>query len=341
MRNNFDDLPDIPEEALDDLLRSAVWPESDPASVTRLQQQLKQSFLPPRRKHSTRWAILIASLAVGLLISATIWAYQFCTRKNIADFDDTLPKPASRETPHQEKEIASNLPDRQAQNDAVADDSPSPIAQEPLSRDPTPYEALIFEAAFAKRKAALKAQREQSLAQKAKSEEKPKPFDRAAGVRDALPLTDSNTLARWIGKEENPDLQEEMFAALLARGDGRSIELYLDFVAQRDFVERALAALYRVKNPPVDVLFDFLRGVHASRRLAAALVLGRIDGPETSRKLFQMVCSNVGRQEAMVALLASSGNDASFYVNLAKKDLSLAGIVSSAQYKYRTLSITQ
>jgi hypothetical protein len=39
--------------------------------------------------------------------------------------------------------------------------------------------------------------------------------------------------------------------------------------------------------------------------------------------------------------LASSGNDASFYVNLAKKDLSLAGIVSSAQYKYRTLSITQ
>jgi hypothetical protein len=142
-------------------------------------------------------------------------------------------------------------------------------------------------------------------------------------------------------REENLDLQKEIFAVMLERGDPRAVGVYLDFVSNREYSERALDALGGLNNPPSELLFDFLRGTHASRRLAAALTLGRIDGPETSRKLFQMVRGEVGRQEAMVALMASSGQEASLYVNLVRRDTSLAGVFNGARYQYRLLSSIQ
>jgi hypothetical protein len=314
--------PDNPEEPLDELLQAAVWPEPNPASLARLQQQLKQCSSPSKQKNAQHWVMIAIALAAGLLISATIWAFRAGKTETASNIPVNLPKNASPKN------------------------EPAPEKQ-PLTRTPTPYETLLFKVAIDKRKAAIKAMRQQSverpLEQTAKIEipPKPNPPNHTTPVRVMLPYADAKTLTRLINKEENPELQEEMFADLLARGDMNSVGVYLDFVSQRGYAERALSILGDMKTPPTEMLFGFLCGAHTPRRLAAALVLGRIDGPETSRKLYLMVRSNVSRQEAMVALLASSGNDASYYVNLAKKDLSLAGILNGASYQYRLLSVIQ
>jgi hypothetical protein len=323
-----------PEEPLDELLRAAAWPEPNPGSLVRLQLQLKQCVQPRPRKRVEHWTMVLVALAASLLISVTIWAFQFRSPKDrpstsIADTSERKPSlPETQRTANATK----NPPQSQPADDHTL-----------MTRSPTPYEAVLFRIALAKREAAIKAMRAQSPDQIVSLDEKPTLNlpDHASVVRAMLPKVGVPTLARLAAAEENADLQEDIFAELLTRGDEPSIGAYLDFVSQRNSAEKALSSLDYAKNPPVDVLFGFLRGVQASRRLAAALVLGRIDGPDTSQRLFQMVRGNVGRQEALVALLASSGNDASYYLNLAKRDISLAGILNGAQYQYRLLSLTQ
>jgi hypothetical protein len=343
MKNKFDkSRPELPEDDLDVLLRSAVWPEPDPSAIARLQERLNQCAIPRKNKSTARLAILVAALAVGLLISATIWAFQnrsSAEKPSIANSDATSPKPASPKATKSTIAASNhdNSPRKNVETHSMALDN------SPITRPPTPYEALLFRIACDKRKAALTAMREQSADPSAKEtakDEKPKqnPPDHATLVRTMLARASVKALAQMVNAEENPDLQEEILVALLNRGDRQSVGAYLDIISQRTLADRALSALDRVKDPPTDVLFGFLRGEQTPRRLAAALALGRIDGPETSRKLFEMVCKNVSRQEAMVGLLASSGDDASRYVDFAKQNIALKGVLNGAQYQYRLIS---
>jgi hypothetical protein len=353
MKNDFDDpLPEIPEEALDGLLQAAVWPEADPASIARLERQLKQYSIPHKNRRVPRWTIIAIAITAGLLISATIWAFRSQTaadKPSLANSNAVAQKPATSRVI--KTEIASSDPGDKPPRNTIQADTPSEngeigaISRKklPIARPPTPYEEVLFRVVFAKRKAAIKAMRKQS-AEKTKIIEEPpipNPPDHASLVRDLMPRANANALVRLVNQEKNPDLQEEILSVLLSRGDPQSVGAYLDFVLQRAYAQRALSALDRLEEPPVEAIFGFLCGGHTSRRLAAALALGRIDGPETSRKLYEMVCGNVSRQEAMVALLASSGDDASRYVALAKQNISLVGVLNGAQYQYRSLSITQ
>jgi hypothetical protein len=291
--------------------------------------------------------MLASALAVGLLISATLWILQSKTAEkspSVANTENNEIIPADSNA--HPSETVKPIPDRASPENAVAENTASENANArelSVTRQPTPYEELLFQAAVKKRRAAVKAFREQTGKRIASQPEKPKqnPPDHAAIVRALLPRSDANALARLARREENAALQEEIFAAMLAQGDVQSVGFYLDFVSNRDYADRALHALDGMKTPPVDLLFDFLHVAQAPRRLAAALTLGRIDGPETARKLYQMVRGSVGRQEALVALLASSGEDASHYVSLAQRDISLAGIFNGARYQYRLLSSTQ
>jgi hypothetical protein len=346
MKDKFDKPFSEGGDPLDELLQTASWPEPNPESVSRLRQRFQQSLLRRKRARLRHWAAVVAALAAGLMISATLWTLrnrmsengppvankQGNEKRHPADpmqpklvntpSDHSLPKKNVRGGPAEERKIA---------------------AAESMTRQPTPYEALLFKTAVDKRRAEVKSYRKQTDGQIASQTPPPKqnPPDHASAVRALLPRIDAGGLARLASREENLDLQKEIFAVMLERGDPRAVGVYLDFVSNREYSERALDALGGLNNPPSELLFDFLRGTHASRRLAAALTLGRIDGPETSRKLFQMVRGEVGRQEAMVALMASSGQEASLYVNLVRRDTSLAGVFNGARYQYRLLSSIQ
>jgi hypothetical protein len=333
-------------DPLDELLQTASWPEPDPASVSRLRQRFQQSLLRRKRARLRHWAAIVAALAAGLLISATLWTL----RNRKSDISPPVANEQGNEKRHpadpmQPKLVNTpsdhSLPEKNVRGGPA--DERKIAEAESMTRQPTPYEALLFKTAVDKRRAEIQTYRKQTNGQIAAQTATPKrnPPDHASALRALLPRIDAGNLARLARREENLDLQKEIFAVMLERGDPRSVGAYLDFVSNREYSERALDALKDLKNPPSELLFDLLRGNHASRRLAAALTLGRIDGPETSRKLYQMVRGEVGRQEAMVALMASSGEDASLYVNLVRRDTSLAGVFNGARYQYRLLSSIQ
>ena len=157
-------------------------------------------------------------------------------------------------------------------------------------------------------------------------------------IRAISKIGDAETVARLVPKESDAELQEQMLAALLARSELRAVAAYLDLVTRPGLEGRPLAVLARVEHPPVEMLFQYMAGPQLSRRLAAALVLGRLDGPAITRRLIQVAAGGGNRQEAMVALLACSNEEAVRFVQNARQSVLLAGVLSAANFQYRSLS---
>jgi hypothetical protein len=65
------------------------------------------------------------------------------------------------------------------------------------------------------------------------------------------------------------------------------------------------------------------------RRIAAALVLGRIDGPVLTQRLIAMVAADQNRREAMIALASSRGKEARAFVEQAATSPQLSGLARS------------
>jgi hypothetical protein len=161
------------------------------------------------------------------------------------------------------------------------------------------------------------------------------PETHAAAVRALARLADLETLVRLADAELDPHLRQELMASLLSRGDAAAVAAYLDFVQRRETRASALAALDRVAEPPVALLFEFLKSPRQTQRLAAAVALGQIDGPDVSRRLIDMVLSDVPCHEALVALVASPGQEPSRFVSQARSHPLLAGSVRSIEHRLR------
>jgi len=143
-------------------------------------------------------------------------------------------------------------------------------------------------------------------------------------------LADSATVAELASREASGDLQRMLLATLLSRGDARSFQYYLSFVQDDGLGEIALAAADLVKTPPMEMLFATLESTLETQRIAAAHVIGRIDGPAATRRLIEMIDQGISRQEACVALLSSRGEEAARYVSLAQRNASLAPLFQAA-----------
>jgi hypothetical protein len=126
-----------------------------------------------------------------------------------------------------------------------------------------------------------------------------------------------------------------MLLALLAHDDVESVGLYLDRVADLRTSEAALDCMAADPNPPLEALFQFLRGPQEGRRMAAATVLGRMDNPEISRKLIAMVSRGSYRREAMIALLSSTETTARQYLAGAERDQMLSATLWNAKRQFQ------
>jgi hypothetical protein len=145
-------------------------------------------------------------------------------------------------------------------------------------------------------------------------------------------LSGPRLVAELALAEPNVELRQTLLAALLSPGDLASLELFLEFAADEKTADAALAAAVSVKRPPMDLLFAALSDPLEVRRVAAARVIGRIDGPATTLRLIAMVESGVNRHEACIALLSSRGAEAVHYVDsVAERDPTLASILSGAR----------
>jgi hypothetical protein len=109
-----------------------------------------------------------------------------------------------------------------------------------------------------------------------------------------------------------------------------SLRPYLERVADPQTRAAALAELDGMTPPPVEPLFASLSDPHAELREAAALALGRIDGPALTRRLIGMVERDQSRREAFLALASSRGREAQRFVRGAAASEQYAGIARSA-----------
>ncbi len=154
----------------------------------------------------------------------------------------------------------------------------------------------------------------------------------ATALETLVRLADPSVLGELARSERNPELQRSLLTALLARDEPNALDVFLSFVEYEPTAETALAAAQALKEPPMDVLFASLSASLESHRIAAARVIGRIDGAATTQRLIGMVESGVNRHEACIALLSSRGPEAMHYVDAAaRRDPALAAILSGAR----------
>jgi hypothetical protein len=164
------------------------------------------------------------------------------------------------------------------------------------------------------------------------------PETHAAAIHTLATLADETTLAALARTEREPSLQQQLIGQLLSRSSPDAVALFLDLFASAQTRNAALAVLDDQPSPPVDLLFAALNNGDTAQRLSAAVVLGRIDGPRVTERLVAQVLRHVNRQEAFVALLASSGAEAQQFVSAARRDQYLIAAVYSAQLELRRLS---
>jgi hypothetical protein len=154
----------------------------------------------------------------------------------------------------------------------------------------------------------------------------------SASVETLARLADPSVVSEMARVEPNGELRRTLMAALLARGEPAALEEFLSFVENDRTADAALAAAQSVKQPPMDLLFSTFSQPLEAHRIAAARVIGRIDGATTTQRLITMIELGVNRHEACIALLSSRGREATQYVNAAaQRDPSLAAILSGAR----------
>lgn len=110
----------------------------------------------------------------------------------------------------------------------------------------------------------------------------------------------------------------------------RTIEAYLELVADRTTRDEALAALHQTKKVRVDALFAHLQSPRADLRVAAAEALGELNGPVITRRLITMIRADQNKREAYLALASSRGREAQEFVKQAAESDALANWAQSA-----------
>lgn len=115
------------------------------------------------------------------------------------------------------------------------------------------------------------------------------------------------------------------------------VDLFLKYVRDPATRDDALAATERVEHPPLKQLLDALDDPHEEVRLAAARVLGRIDGPITTAALVRRVNDPAVRREALAALMFSDGPEAATFLRAARGNPRLAAQVHSLELQRSTL----
>jgi len=394
-------------DALDEVLRAAVWPEPTPGRLGRLQRRWRQ--LSRARVGRRRFAavVCLVTTAAGVLIAISLWAGFTGAPRVPREMAPAMPprgpgEPASRqiaEGPRTPMEAPDEPAPVQETKKSTAEVVPVEIKVETKqvvrSRPATTYEKLAFLALTGHKPPPTPRQPDEELVEAAlkRSTAEPaadldkvaEPLRSARGANELLliewvgqsrgarqlaaidllgrvgsqrsvpvlarlaafpethaaavlalaRLADSETIARLAEDETDPDLKQDLFAALLAAGDFRSVVAYLEFVGKSKTRASALAALERVAEPPLGLLFEFLDSPQQAQRSAVAVVLGHLDRPEVSERLIQMVVYDVKRQEALLALVASPATEASQFVALARRNPSLAGLAHAAQYRLK------
>jgi HEAT repeat protein len=152
---------------------------------------------------------------------------------------------------------------------------------------------------------------------------------RDAAVAGLVRVAPPGLLVTLAKSHTNASQRRQLITALLALNPPEMAGGYLELVRDPATSKDALACLDEAR-PPTDVFFARLDDPHVSTREAAASVLGRIDGPQTTARLVGMARRNRNRREVLMALADSRGPEARQFLMTNQTSGPLAGPIRSA-----------
>jgi HEAT repeat protein len=342
------------DAALDAVLAEAIWPEPNPASTRRLARFYRSQAYAPLARN---WLIATCVLLAGGI--AFFLLHRNPTQRIDIAQKETTPAAPAKTSPT----VAGRAPTRLEIAQIVFAESETRRAAAIAARPDPVQQALAVliddqsDQAIAHAKSFLASvdprRREAELARVIASSASPNsqaaadliasmaddesipllmqmdrtPTTRDAAIRGLSRVALPSLLARLVRSHTAPEHRQSLIAGLFRTAEG--IEIYLNLVSDRATSSDALAALDQVKTPPTDTFFAALSDPHISLRLAAAKVLGRIDGPQTTQRLVAMTERNQSRREALIALADSRGPEARQFLAEAGRAGPLAGTVRS------------
>ncbi|MEX2114926.1 MAG: HEAT repeat domain-containing protein [Pirellulales bacterium] len=167
------------------------------------------------------------------------------------------------------------------------------------------------------------------------------PATRMTAVLAIARLGSARNAAQLASIEPAGELRQALLRTLLERHDEESVALYLNFINGQEFRGDALVALDAASDPPIDLLLRFLDSPQKWIRLAAARSLARLPNPEIAERLSGAMLNGYGRQEALLALLLSSSDQAERILAQARQDLYLVASVHAAEQELRSLTVLE
>lgn len=222
---------------------------------------------------------------------------------------------AWRSVPRAQPLIVVQTPETQPST-TIAKGTAVTVAEASLARDPNAYEQVLL---IARMRAVRQSRQARALSKVDSPLESPT-------VSEAAP----------VASEAPRSPAEDALDELLARRTPEAIAEYLSFVANSKTRRAALAALGRSSAPPIDLLATYLANPRKKSRLAAAQALATLDDQHAVERLVESV-PGIGRQEALMALLASRSPRASELVDQARRDEYLMASVRAAEQQLSSM----
>jgi hypothetical protein len=204
-----------------------------------------------------------------------------------------------------------------------------PLARETTTTTPPPATIVSRDANLLERAILLSAAPKQSV-----HAPSPRPAPPRDALNSAIIAIAGGADSTRVAQKLNPNFVN--YAALLKQPPRYAVPLYLAMVQNPATSDDALAALYDVPRAAIDEFFTHLDDPHVATRMAAARVLGKIDGPVITRKLATMVSRDQNRREALAALISSDGVQAEQFVAQAKRDARLAPTIHALESELKT-----
>jgi hypothetical protein len=316
--------PDNEPDELDRLLGQARWPEPSVDTLRRLRSEWSALTERSSGRRRLRWALLAAA---GIVAAAGVafWAAGQRTRVGPQPVATAIARHSSTSGKLLREFRPLTPGPSPASGEGSNETAPEPKRPSAVrSRAPNTYEQMVAA------RYRLQCRRLSVAATQVASEP-----NTAATVAEAIPHESPHGPSAagrgpGIDRPQDTRLRREI-QVLLARKNRAAVQTFLEHVADIRTSAVALSCLDTAPEPPAEMFLKFLHSRSASQRVAAALALGRLNQPAISRQLIATVLRGSCRQEALMALLASSEPSAQQFVMAAARDPLLSATLYSAQ----------
>jgi hypothetical protein len=325
---------------LDDQIRAALGVNASPSHLQRLEDFWHGRRRAQRRRRAiARAAAWAVALAASVLVAVVGWQW-LGQNQHVAQTPPSVqsrPRQPRAAVPQAGNVVPHAAVPQVATEQAIPRTDSKSVAAvpraaavklSPCSRPPTVYEQVMFLA-------------HERRARGSKRQSKPSvDVEIAAAVKAVERIKEAQPLAQFVAGTKSAEVRAALLRRLLAGDSETAVRGYLLLVANPRTRDEAVHAATSVSGPLLARLLKLLEDKDRATRLAAAMVLGHVDGPEVANALVQKVQEQPRRStEAWIALLACRGERVATFLAQVKYDFRYVGPLNRARAEWARMTM--